>query len=83
MKSLTTPNFWKTYKTLNHEIKEKAKNAYRIWTRNPRYPSLRFKKIGNIWSIRIDENYRALALLKDDTFYWFWIGNHDDYEKLL
>jgi hypothetical protein len=44
---------------------------------------LRFKKVGEPWSIRIGGGYRALALLQDDTFYWFWIGHHADYEQLL
>jgi hypothetical protein len=83
MKSSTTPNFWKAYKKLNFEIKEKVQNTFRLWKRNPRHPSLRFKKIGKIWSVRIDMNYRALALYKNEIFYWFWIGNHDEYERLL
>lgn len=83
MKSSTSPDFWKAYKTLDTEIKEKIKNTFKLWEINPRHPSLRFKKIGKIWSIRIDMNYRALALLKNDKFYWFCVGNHDDYKKIL
>jgi len=41
------------------------------------------KKTGNAWSVRIGGGYRALALLDADTFYWFWIGTHDEYERLL
>jgi len=26
--------------------------------------------------------HRALALLEGDTFYWFWVGSHDEYERL-
>jgi len=22
-------------------------------------------------------------MLEDDTFFWFWIGDHDQYEQLL
>ncbi len=36
-----------------------------------------------VWSIRIGEGYRALALLQGDVFYWFWIGTHDTYERLI
>jgi len=28
-------------------------------------------------------NYRALAARRGDSFYWFWIGSHADYERLL
>jgi len=22
-------------------------------------------------------------MLQDDTFYWYWIGDHDEYERFL
>lgn len=57
--------------------------AYLLWQRNPRHPSLQFKKAGNVWSLRIGGGYRALALLENAAFHWFWIGIHDEYERLL
>ena len=83
MKSSTTPDFWQSYTALPSEIKARAQLAYRLWQRNPRHPSLRFKKTGEVWSIRIGGGYRALALLQEDTFYWFWIGDHDSYGRLV
>jgi len=83
MKSSTTPDFWASYVALSPEVKSRAKLAYRLWRRNPRHPSLRFKKVGHVWSIRIGEGYRALALLQGDVFYWFWIGTHDAYMRLI
>jgi len=44
---------------------------------------LRFKKCGAVWSVRVGAAYRALAVFEDDTFFWYWIGDHDQYEKLL
>jgi hypothetical protein len=83
MKSSTTPDFWKLYSSLSPEIRERARRVYRVWTKNPKHPSLCFKKVGQIWSIRIGNGFRATALLEGDTFFWFWIGNHDGYEKLI
>ena len=83
MKSSTTPDFWGTYRALPPEIKARAKVAYRLWQQNARHPSLQFKKTGNVWSVRIGRGHRALALLEDDVFYWFWIGTHDEYERLI
>jgi hypothetical protein len=83
MKSSTTPDFWKSYANLRSEIKELARRAYRIWTANPRHPSLCFKRVGAFWAVRIGGGHRALAIQQDDTFYWFWIGNHDEYEQWL
>jgi hypothetical protein len=59
------------------------KVAFRLWRGNPRHPSLRFKKVGAAWSVRIGAGYRALATLEGDVAYWFWIGTHDEYERLL
>jgi hypothetical protein len=83
MKSFATPDFWASYAALPPEIKTRAKVSYRLWTRDPRHPSLRFKKAGHVWSVRIGGGYRALAVLEGDTFYWFWIGEHDEYLQLI
>jgi hypothetical protein len=83
MKSLATPDFWASYGVLPPEIKHRTRAVYRLWRNNPRHPSLCFKKVGEPWSIRIGKGYRALALLEGDTYFWFWIGTHDDYEQLL
>jgi hypothetical protein len=81
MKSSTTPEFWKAYAALSLEMKQQAQKAYQLWQENP---SLHFKKVGkNLWSARITDGYRALALKKGDDYYWFWIGSHQDYDALL
>ena len=83
MKSSTTPDFWAAFSSLPPEIKARAKVAYRLWMHNPRHPSLQFKKTGTVWSVRIGAGYRALAVLEESTLHWFWIGTHDEYERLL
>ena len=83
MKSSTTPDFWKSYLKLSPETKAKARKTYRLWQHNPRHPSLHFKKVGELWSVRIDRDYRALALDVDSVLYWFWIGDHREYDRLI
>jgi hypothetical protein len=83
MKSSTTTDFWRLYARLSPETRERARTAYRVWKRNPRHPSLCFKKVGQVWSIRIAGGFRAIALREEDVFFWFWIGSHDEYERLL
>lgn len=84
MKSFATSDFWRSYAELSPDLKEQARKAYRLWKENSLHPSLHFKKVGkNLWSARISGGYRALALKKSDDYYWFWIGEHDEYEKLL
>ncbi|MFZ4636107.1 MAG: hypothetical protein ACOYMC_01760 [Pirellulales bacterium] len=82
-KSSTTSDFWSAYRGLSPDIKRRARAAYRLWQRDPRHPSLRFKKCGAVWSVRVGGGYRALAILENDTFFWYWIGDHDQYEQLL
>ncbi len=86
MNSLTLPSFWKAYETLDKDVQKRAQKAFRLWKQNPFHPSLRFKCVNreaNIWSLRVTRGYRALGVLENDTIVWFWIGNHDDYDRLL
>ena len=84
MKSFATADFWKAYAALSPDMKEQAQKAYQLWQENPLHPSLHFKKVGkNLWSVRVDGGCRALALKKSGDYYWFWIGAHDEYERLL
>ncbi|MDB9496303.1 hypothetical protein PN441_12000 [Spirulina major CS-329] len=84
MKSFTTSEFWKAYAHLSPKIQKQARKAYQLWQKNALHPSLHFKKVGkNLWSARISGGYRALALKKDNNYYWIWIGDHHQYENLL
>ena len=83
MNSSTTRDFWRANERLPPEIRRKARETYRVWKANPRHPSLHFKKVGDYWSVRVTEEYRALARWHKGTLYWFWIGPHDEYERLV
>ena len=83
MNSHITRSFRETFRTLPPEVRERARRAYRLWRENPDLPGLRFKRVGADVSIRIGRDYRALGLIKGETVYWYWIGSHDDYERLL
>jgi mRNA-degrading endonuclease RelE of RelBE toxin-antitoxin system len=84
MNSAVLPSFWKAYEKLDQEVKRRAQKAFHLWVENPFHPSLHFKCINvqeNIWSVRISLGYRALGIWEGDTVTWFWIGNHDDYQR--
>jgi hypothetical protein len=80
MNSSTTPEFWAFFAELPPEIQLRARVVYKLWLHNPRHPSLQFKKVGPMWSVRIGGGYRALAFLEMNTYHWVWIGNHDEYD---
>jgi len=66
------------------EVRRAARKSYRLWKLNPVHPSLEFKKLGRLWSCRIaGTGYRSLAWKEQGAFVWFWIGSHDEYERLL
>ena len=83
IRSSTTPSFWRAYAALTPEIRAQARKAYRVWLRNPRHPSLRFEPKGDYWGVRITRGWRALGRYHESTLYWFWIGSHDEYERML
>jgi hypothetical protein len=83
LKSHTTENFRKLFSGLPKEIQKSAKKSYILWKENPNHPSLHFKKIGDLYSVRIADRWRVLGFSKDQSYTWFWIGSHEEYNKLL
>jgi len=66
-------------------IKSATKIAYKQWQVNPHNASLHFKKIhaNEIYSVRISVSYRALSIKENDTYIWFWIGSHAEYDQII
>lgn len=86
MRSHTEARFWKFYDRLPEDVRQRADQAYELWQNEPYHPSLQFKRVDPqdpIYSVRVGRGYRALGWLEGDTVTWFWIGNHDEYKRLL
>ena len=86
MKHIALPRFWQCYQQLPREVQALADKNFRLLKSNPYHPSLHFKKIGDaqqLWSVRVGVHYRALGREKPEGIVWFWIGVHDEYDKLL
>ena len=81
MKSSTTPSFRRRPRELPPPVRRLARKNR--WLRDPQHPSLHFKKVGRFWSARVGADFRALALIQGDQDEWFWIGPHDEYDRLL
>lgn len=84
MISLVRPSFWRLYHALDPRIQSAARRAYELFAHDPDHPSLRFKKLqgyDNIWSVRINEQYRAVGMRDGDTITWVWIGSHNDFDN--
>jgi len=84
MKALTNRRFWEAYRKLPEPVRREACKTYPLWLHDPRLPSLNFKESWKSLVIRIgNTSYRALAQVQGDTAYWFWIGAHDEYERII
>jgi hypothetical protein len=86
VKSRVTKEFRKLLEQLPEKIKDQAARAYSLWRSDAFHPSLQFKRVSRrqpIESVRIGIDYRALGLRQGDSIFWFWIGSHDEYEKML
>ena len=83
MNHCASPEFWACYRRLPDEIQQLADKNFAILKLDPRHPSLRFKKVGVFWSVRVGLHYRALAKERVEGLVWFWIGPHDQYEQFL
>jgi hypothetical protein len=86
VKSRTSKSFRDQYRRLPVEVRRQARQAYRLWQKDPYYPSLRFKRVGvnePIYSVRVGRHWRALGVLEDDTITWRWIGSHADYDNMI
>ena len=79
----TTPRFWTQFDRLPPATQRLARKNFRLLKRNPAHPSLQFKKVGRFWSARVGLTHRALAVEDGADFIWVWIGNHDEYERLI
>jgi mRNA-degrading endonuclease RelE of RelBE toxin-antitoxin system len=86
MKSFINEDFLRAYRRLPKEVREQARKAYRLFRQNPQHPSLNFKPVHPnhpYYSARINRGYRTVGIREGEEIIWFWIGSHDDYEKLI
>jgi len=51
--------FWAAYEALPEQVRKLADKHYELLKKDPRHPSLRLKKVGRFWSVRIGLRYRA------------------------
>lgn len=76
-----TAEFVKRYAELPIKVQRKAERHERLFHSNPLHPSLHTEKLHpkgkEVWSFRVDENYRILFRFKDrHTVYFLNVGPH-------
>ena len=80
-RSVPFRSFWKLYADLPGEVQRLADKQFSLFVENPRHPSLGFARKGKVYTVEIGRSHRAIARLKDGTYYWFWIGSHEEYDR--
>ena len=84
MKAQASASFRKRFEKLSAELQKTAIKQFKLWKLDHHHPSLEFKPVGTFWSARVNDACRALGeMVDEDTIRWFWIGMHDEYERLI
>lgn len=83
IKHVKTQRFRKHYQDLPRHVQQLADKSFELLKQNPRHPSVTLKKVRTYWSARVGPKYRTLAYEKEGVFFWFWIGVHDEYMRLI
>jgi hypothetical protein len=79
----TSGRFWNLFAKLQESVQRVARKNFDLLKDDPSHPSLHFKKVGKLWSVRAGINHRALAVEDGADFIWVWIGPHDEYRRLI
>jgi plasmid maintenance system killer protein len=86
MNSRRTRRFRDALAALPLNIRKQAATASPRFRADPNHPSLHFKNVHPtlpIYSARINDDYRVVGQMRSDAIVWFWIGKHEEYERLL
>jgi len=82
--SRTQADFWHYYRVLPAEVQQQGRERFQLWQQDPFHPALHFKLLfDDVWSVRVNQRYRALGRRRGGLIVWFWIGTHADYEELV
>jgi hypothetical protein len=75
--------FWRLFDDLPPELQKLAQDNYELLKSNPQHPSLHFKRVGRYWSVRVGLSHRAVGVDSPAGILWFWIGPHEEYDRLF
>jgi len=75
--------FWRLFAELPVEVQQIARESFDLLKANPHHPSLHFKRVGQYWSARVGASYRTLGVDAPEGILWFWIGPHEEYERMI
>lgn len=71
------------YRGLPEAVREVADKNFSLLKSNQAHPSLRFKRVGKGWSVRVGEGYRAVGMDVSGGIQSIWIGTHAQYDRFI
>jgi mRNA-degrading endonuclease RelE of RelBE toxin-antitoxin system len=85
MKLQFTERFRREYRRLPRLVKEAVDRRLEQLLKNPRHPSLHFKRIQGTkkyWEVRATQQYRIILETLDDMYLLYRVGPHDILTRL-
>ena len=82
MRHLASPLFWALHDALPADARALADKNFAFPKSNPRHRSLHFKRISDLWSVRVGDHYRALGTEVKEGIYWIWISTHAEDDRI-
>jgi len=83
LRHYASSKFWALYQELQPNIRDLADKNFQLLKSNPQHPSLHFKRIDELWSVRVGAHYRALGIDVEGGVQWIWIGTHAEYDNII
>ncbi len=83
MRHLASPRFCTLYAALPVDVRALADKNFALLKSDPHHLSLHFKRIRDLWSVRVGDHYRALGTEVKEGIYWIWVGTHAEYDRIV
>ncbi|MDZ4688460.1 MAG: hypothetical protein SH850_25580 [Planctomycetaceae bacterium] len=80
MRHFTSSDFWTLYHKLPKEVRQLADKNFALLKADPRHPSLQFKRLEELWSVRVGLHDRAIGIDAPGGIQGIWIGSHAAYD---
>jgi hypothetical protein len=83
MKSLTSPDFWRAYSALPPQARPPLAKPIIFGARIPDTVRSVFRNGEDFGGFVLELDTARWPWPVPDGYLWFWIGTHDEYERLL
>jgi len=83
LRHYASSKFLTLYQALPPNVRDLADKNFQLLKSNPQHPSLHFKRIGELWSVRVGARYRALGIEVEGGLQWIWIVTHAEYDNII